>query len=138
MTRPRATKTATIKTYSTRRATTTLGTSVQTTLAQKFISTATTASAGTHIAETDLGIMGDGVRSITTIIMKMEIEIATGSAMIMAIGITGAGTENLAEAVAERCQAQRHGALIAPLGHPLSDLSKLGTPSVSVGVPDSR
>ena len=81
----------------------------RTTPVQKNISTATTASAGTHLAKADLGTLVDGVRSIVTIIMKMEIEIATDSAMIVAIGIPGAGTENLA---------------------------KLGTPSV--GVPDGQ
>ena len=52
-----------------RKATTTLGTSVQTILAQKIISTATSASAGTHIAKTDLGTMLDGVRNFVTIIL---------------------------------------------------------------------
>ena len=45
------------------------------------------------------------------------------SAIIMVIGIPEAERDILAEAVSERCQAQRHGALIAPLG--------LGTPFVS-------
>ena len=74
--------------------------------------------------------MADGVIDIVTIIMKMEKEIATVSAIITAIGIPEAGTESLAKAVAERCQAQRRGALTALSGHPLSDLTKLGTPSV--------
>ena len=47
--------------------------------------------------------MVDGVRNIVTIIMKMETEIATDSSMIVAIGIPGSETENLAKAVAERC-----------------------------------
>ena len=68
--------------------------------------------------------------------MMMEVEIATDSVTIMAIGIPEAEIENLAEAVAEMCPAQRYGALIAPLGHPLSVLTKLGTPSV--GVPDAQ
>ena len=80
--------------------------------------------------------MADGARSIVTIIMMMEVEITKDSVMIMAICIPGAGAENLAKAVAKRCQAQRHGALIAPLGHPMSDLTKLGTPLV--GVPKVR
>ena len=70
--------------------------------------------------------MADGARGIVTIIMKMEIEIATDSAIIMAIGIPEVERGNLAEAVAERCQAQRHGVLIAPLGHPLSVLTLAG------------
>ena len=90
----------------------------------------------THQAETDLGTMADGVIGIVAIIMKTGKEIATVSVIITAIGIPGAGTENLAKAVAERCQAQKHKALTAPFGHPLSALSKLGTPSV--GVPDGR
>ena len=44
----------------------------------------------------------------------------------MAIGIPEVETGNLAKAIAERCQALRHGVLIAPLGHPLSILPKLG------------
>ena len=97
---------------------------------------ATTASVETNEAETDLGMMADGARDTVTIIMKMEIEIVTDSAIIMAVRIPEAERENLAEAMAESCQAQRHGALIAPLGHPLSVLTKLGTPSV--GVPDAQ
>ena len=97
---------------------------------------AITASVETHEAEIDLRTMAHGVRGVVTIIMMMEVEIAKDSVIIMVIFIPGAGTENLAEAVAERCPAQRHGALIAPLGHPLSVLTKLGTPSV--GVPDAR
>ena len=62
----------------------------------------------------------------------MEVEIATDSATIMAIGIPEAERENLAKAVAERCPAQRHGVLIAPLRHPLSDLTKFGAPSAGV------
>ena len=90
----------------------------------------------TNGAGADLGTMTDDARGTVAIIIMMEVEIAKGSAIIMAIGIPRARTENLAKAVAERCQAQRHGALIAPLGHPMSDLTKLGTPSV--GVPDVR
>ena len=90
----------------------------------------------TNSTNAHLGTMADGARGAVAIIMKMEIEIATDSAIIMAIGIPEAERENLTEAVAERCQAQRHGALIAPLGHPLSVLTKLGTPSV--GVPDAQ
>ena len=81
-------------------------------------------------------MMADGVIDIVTIIMKMEKEIATVSAIITAIGIPEAGTESLAEAVAERCQARKRGASAAPLGHTLLDLIKLGTPSV--GAPDGR
>ena len=103
---------------------------------KKITRAVTTASVGTNEAETDLGTMADGARGTVIIIMMMEVEIAKNSAIIMAIGIPGAETENLAKAVAESCHAQRHGALIAPLGHPLSALSKLGTPSV--GVPDGR
>ena len=79
--------------------------------------------------------MDGGVIDIVTVIMKREKEFATENAMITAITILEAGRENLAEAVAERCRAQI-GASIAPLGHPLSDLSRLGTPSA--GVPDGR
>ena len=91
---------------------------------------------GTNEAETDLGTMADGARGTVTIIMKMEIEITTDPAIIMAIDIPEAERENLDEAVAERCPTQRHIALIAPFGHPLSVLTKLGTPSV--GVPDAQ
>ena len=51
------------------------------------------------------------------------------------IGVPEAEAGNLAEAIAKRYPVQRHGVLIAPLGHPLSVLTKLGTPSV--GVPDN-
>ena len=71
--------------------------------------------------------MIDGVISIVSIIMKMETEIATDSSMIVAIGIPGSETENLAKAVAGKCSAQKRGVLIAPLGHPLSVLIKLQT-----------
>ena len=80
--------------------------------------------------------MVDVVTAIVTVIMKMEGEIATVAAIITAIAMPEAGREGLAEAVAERCQAWKLKASIAPLGHPLSDLSKLGTPSVRV--PDGR
>ena len=86
----------------------------------KIARAAITANVRTNEAEADLGTMEDGVRGTVTIIMKMEIEIATDFATIIAICIPEAETENFAEAVAERCPAQRHGALIAPLGHPLS------------------
>ena len=79
--------------------------------------------------KTDIGTKADGARGTVTIIMMMEVEIVTDSAIIMEIGIPEAGTENLAKAVTERCPAQRHGALIAPLGHSLSVLTKLGTPA---------
>ena len=52
------------------------------------------------------------------------------------IGVPEAEAGNLAEAIAKRYPVQRHGVLIAPLGHPLSVLTKLGTPSV--GVPDDQ
>ena len=84
--------------------------------------------------KTDIGTKADGARGTVTIIMMMEGEIAIDSATVMAIGIPEAETENLAEAVAGRCPAQKRGVLIAPLGHPLSVLTKLVTPSV--GVPD--
>ena len=80
--------------------------------------------------------MVDGVIDIVTIIMKMKKEIATVSTIITTIGIPEVETESLAKAVAERCQARKHGALVAPSGHPLSDLIKFGTPSV--GVPGGR
>ena len=79
--------------------------------------------------------MDGGAIDIVTVIMKREKEFATENAMITAIAILEAGRENLAKAVAERCQAQI-GASIAPLGHPLSDLIRFGTPSV--GVHDGR
>ena len=66
--------------------------------------------------------------------MKIEAEIVIELAIIMAIGIPEAEIGNLAEAIAGRCPAQKRGVSIAPLGHPLSHLSELGTPSV--GVPD--
>ena len=89
------------------------------------------ASAETHEAETDLGMMADGTRGIVTIIM-MRIEIEIETAIDMAIGVPEAKIGNLAKAIAERCPAQRHGVLIAPLGHPLSDLTKFGAPSAGV------
>ena len=88
----------------------------------------------TNEAETDLGTMVNGARGTVTIILMMEVEIAIDSATIMPIGIPEVETENLAEAVAGRCPAQKHRVLIALLGHPLSVLTKLVTPSV--GVPD--
>ena len=136
MTQTRATTTAITRTCAARRATITLGANAPTTPIQKITRATITASVGTNEAETDLGTMADGARGTVTIIMMMEVEIATDSATIMVIGIPEAETENLAKAVAERCPAQRHGALIAPLGHPLSVLTKLGTPSV--GVPDAQ
>ena len=42
---------------------------------------------GTNEAETDLGMMADGARGTVAILMKIEIEIATDSVIIMAIGI---------------------------------------------------
>ena len=42
---------------------------------------------GTNEAETDLRMMADGARGTVTILMKIEIEIATDSVIIMAIGI---------------------------------------------------
>ena len=131
MTRTRATKTAITGTCAARRGIITLGPNVPTIRIQKNTRAATTASVGTNEAEAGLGTMADGARDTATIIMMMEVDIAKDSAIIMAIGIPA---ENLAKAVDERCPAQRHGALIAPLGHPLSVLTKLGTPSV--GVPD--
>ena len=136
MTRAHTITTATTRTYAARRATITLGVNAPTTPIQKITRATTTASVGTNEAETDLGAIANGARGTITIITKMEIEIVTDSAIIMAIGIPEAERDNLAEAAAERCQAQRHGALIAPLGHPLSVLTKLGTPSV--GVPDAQ
>ena len=119
-----------------KRGTTTPGPNAQTTPVQKIISTATTDGARTHLVKTEVGTMADGVIGIVTIIMKMEKEIATVSAIITAIDIPEAGTESLAEVVAERCQARKRGASTAPLGHPLLDLIKLGTPSA--GVLDGR
>ena len=87
----------------------------------------------TYEAETNLGTMADGTRDTVTIIM-MAIEIAIETAIDMVIGIPEVETGNLAEAIAERCPAQRHGVLISPLGQPLSALPKLRTPSA--GVPD--
>ena len=58
--------------------------------------------------------------------MMMEVEIAADSAIIRAIDIPEVERENLAEAIAERCPAQRHGVLTAPLGHPLSVFPKPG------------
>ena len=118
-----------------KRGTTTPETNAQTTRVQKIISTATTAGTGTHLEEIEAGTMDGGVIDIVTVIMKIEKEIATGNAIITAIAIPEAGRENLAEAVAERCQAQIE-ASITRLGHPLSDLIRFGTPSV--GVPDGR
>ena len=136
MTRTRATTPAITRTFASRRATITNGLSAPTVRIQKITRAATTASVETNEAETDLGTMADGARGTVTIIMKMEIEIETDSVIIMAIGIPEAEREKLAKAVAERCPAQRHGALTAPLGHPLSVLTKLRTPSV--GVPDAQ
>ena len=138
MTRTRATTTATPRTCVARRATITLGANAPTTSIQKIIRAMITASAGTNEAETDLGTMADGARGTITIIMKMEVEIAIDSATIMAIGILEVERENLVEveAVAERCPAQRHEVLIAPLGHPLLVLTKLRTPPI--GVPDAQ
>ena len=133
-TRARATTAAIIRTGAARRAIITNGKIAPTILSRRIMRTTTAVSVGTHEAETNLGTMADDARGTVTIITKMEIEIATDSATIMAIGIPEAEAENLAEAIVERCPAQRHGALIAPLGHPLSVLTKLGTPSV--GVPD--
>ena len=88
-------------------------------------------------SKNDLGTMADGARGTVTIIMKTEIEIATDSATIMAIDIPPeVERENIAVAVAESCPAQSHGVLITPLGHPLSVLTKPGTPSA--GVPDAQ
>ena len=64
----------------------------------------------------------------------MAIKVAIEIAIDMAIGIPEVETGILAKTIAERCPAQRHGVLTAPLGHPLSVLPKLGTPSA--GVPD--
>ena len=102
----------------------------------KITSTETTASVGTNEAKTDLGTMADGARGTVTIIVMLGVEIAIGSATIMAIGIPEAETEKVAKAVARRCPAQKHGVSIAPLEHPLSVLTKLGAPSV--GVPDAQ
>ena len=88
---------------------------------------------GTHEAKMDLGMMRDGARGTVTIIM-MAIEIAIETVIDMAIGIPEVETGILTKAIAERCLAQRHGLLAAPLGHPLSVLPRLGTPSA--GVPD--
>ena len=85
-----------------------------------------TASVGMHKAEMDLGKIADGTRGTVTIIM-MIIEIAIETVIDMAIGVPEADIENLAKASAGRCPAQRRGVLIAPLGHPLSVLAKLGT-----------
>ena len=100
----------------------------------KIIRATKAVSVETHEAEMDLGTMADGARGTVTMIMMMVVEIAKDSAIIIAIGILEAETENLAKAVAGRCPAQKRGVLIAPLGHPLSVLTKLVTPSV--GVPD--
>ena len=101
----RATKPAISLICAAKRGTTTPGPNAQTTPVRKIISTATTDGAGTHPAETEVGTMADGVIGIVTIIMKMEKEIATESAMIKVIGIPREETASLAEAVAERCQA---------------------------------
>ena len=85
-------------------------------------------SVGTHEAKTNLGTMADGTRGTVTRMM-MAIEVAIETAIDMAIGIPEVETGNLAKAIAERCPAQRHGVLTAPLGHPLSVLPKFGTPS---------
>ena len=62
----------------------------------------------------------------------MAIEVVIETAIDMVIGIPEVKTGILAEAIAERCPAQRHGVLIAPLGHPLSVFPKLETPSARV------
>ena len=87
----------------------------------------TAASVGTHEAKTNLGTMADGTRGTITIIM-MTIEVAIETAIDMVIGIPEVETGNLAKAIAERCSAQRHKVLTAPLGHLLSVLPKLETP----------
>ena len=112
----------------------TFGANVPTILIQEITRTAITVNVETNEAKTDLGTMADGARGTVAIIMMMEVEIAIDSVTIMAIDIPEAETENLAEAVAGRCPAQKRGVLIAPLGHSLSVLTKLVTPSV--GVPD--
>ena len=136
MMRTRTTKTPITGTCTARRGIITLGPNAPIIRIRKITRAAIIASAEMNKAETDLGTMADGARGTVTIIMMMEVEIATDSTTIMAIGIPEAGTENLAKAVAERCPAQRHGALIAPLGQPLSALTKTGTPSVEI--PDVR
>ena len=82
---------------------------------------------GTHEAKTNLGTMVDGARDAVTIIM-MAIEVAIETAIDMVIGIPEVETGILAKAIAERRPTQRHGVLIAPFGHSLSVLPKLGTP----------
>ena len=125
--------TAIIRTGAARRAIITSGSIAPTTPTRRIIRETITASVGTHEAKMDLGMMRDGARGTVTIIM-MAIEIAIETVIDMAIGIPEVKTGNLAKAMAERCPAQRHGALTAPLGHPLLVLPKLGTPLA--GIPD--
>ena len=88
-----------------------------------------------HGAENDLGVMAGGARGTIIIIMmaiETAIEIAIETTIHTAIGVPEPGTGNLAKATTERYPVQRHGVLIASLGHPLSVSTKLGTPSVGV------
>ena len=111
---------------------TTFGKIASTIRGQEVIRAMITASAETNAAEMDLGTkMADGARGIV-IIIETATEAAIETAIETAILISGADTENLAKVIVVRYPVQRHGVLIAPLGHPSLLLTKLGTPSVGV------
>ena len=114
------------------RAIITFGKVALTTTNRRITRTTTTASVVMHEAKMDLRTMADGARG-TIITIMMTIEIAIETAIDMAIGVPEVETGNLAKAIAKRCPTvQRHGLLIALLGHPLSVLTKLETPIAEV------
>ena len=75
--------------------------------------------------------VADGARG-TVIIIETVAEAEIETAIEIAITIPGADTGSLAKAIAERSPATKQGAIIVPFGHPLSVLTKLGTPSAGV------